>query len=81
MTTTNNELISTDINQLITSLLVYRIAAKVLGPQEINNVVDGGADTIVEQLSMHMDKNIVEKVAKDAAEDMKDLIHKMRDNL
>lgn len=79
--TTNHELISTDTNQLITSLLVYRIAAKVLGPQEINNIVDGGTDTIVEQFSMHMDKNIVEKIAKDTAENMKDLIHKMRDNL
>lgn len=74
-----NELISTDTTQLITSLLIYRIAAKVLTPQEISNVIDGGTDSIIEQLSLAVkDKNIIEKIAKDIAENTKDLIHRMR---
>lgn len=72
------ELVLHDTNNLITSLLIYKIAAKVLTPAEINSVVDGGADTIIEQLAIHLDKNMVKKIAKDTAQNMKDLIYKMR---
>jgi len=72
------ELISLDTSNLITSLLVYRLAAAIIPPNVLNITIDGGTDTIIEQLSKHMDKNMVEKVARDTAQNMKDIITKMR---
>ena len=72
------EFVSHDTNHLISSLLIYKLAAKLLTPAEINSVVDGGADTVSEQLAIHLDKNMVRKVTKDTAQNIKDLIHKMR---
>jgi len=74
----SRELIALDANNLISALLLYKIAAKTLTPLEINNVIDGGTETIIEQLSEHLDKNTVEKVVKDTTENMRDFIHKMR---
>ena len=71
------DMISHDANNLISSLLLYKIAAVVLTSAQANAVVDGAADTIVDQLSNHFDKNIVEKVVKDTAENTKDIIGKM----
>jgi len=72
------KLISIDTSQLITSLLVYKLASKILNPQELNSVINGGSDTIIHELSNHMDKKAVEKISKDTAENIKDLIIKMR---
>lgn len=70
--------ISLDTSQLITSLLVYKLASKILEPKELNVVVDSASDTIIDQLSEHVDKNMVEKVSKDTAQNIKDLISQMR---
>lgn len=75
-----SELIASDTNSLINSLLIYQMAAKILSPAEVSFVVDGGSDTIINEIGTHMDKNMVEKIAKDTAQNMKDLICKLRLN-
>jgi len=70
-------LISVDANNLITSLLLFRVVAKTLPPTEIDTIIRGASDTIIEQMSSHFDKNIVEKIVRDTAENIKDNIHNM----
>jgi len=72
------EFISADTTNMIHALLLYKLIVKVLQPSEVNSVIDAGTDTIIEQLSIHMDPNAVSKITRDTAENMKDLINKMR---
>lgn len=70
-------IISIDASNLITSLLLFRVVARTLPPKEIETIIKGASDSIIEQLSNHFDKNMVEKIVRDIAENTKDNIHSM----
>ena len=71
--------IATYVGDMLDSLLIYKLAAKILNTGEVNAILDGGSDTIIDQLGDEIGKNKIEKISKDIAQNKKDMIHQMRD--
>jgi len=72
------EKIAPDISHLIHTMLLYQIAARMLNKMEIESTVNGTCEAIIEQLSVHYNKDMVEKISRSCSQTIKDTIYSIQ---